>query len=326
MFLIPHLGVVERSRQIESFFLLCGSFILSFRTSLLLTWSYCFSVAVQCLETAFEVSTDDQSLAVPMTLPEIFTSATAKVNAEDPCNFPNGLFCIAEMTSLNILAFASMSCSKSELISLFFQSQSWNEMHNKYQYYLLWLTKGKVSYYILVKIQMPFFKRLNGALALVQVSPDVNFTWAFFLSVSLWSCTPEESVCLFLIVVLQEVSFNPVFVCLTVFSSVAGQQQLHPKLPNRGTESRGWKTQKWRWVQAGVNTLSRAASLSLCSFVGLSWYKEEMMQMNLQLLESGFWKAVGSNPWFSWHSITETHRGRADTLTGNTAVRSKVTW
>ncbi|GAA6217400.1 small glutamine-rich tetratricopeptide repeat-containing protein alpha-like [Lates japonicus] len=35
-------------------------------------------VAVQCLETAFEVSTDDQSLAVPMTLPEIFASATAK--------------------------------------------------------------------------------------------------------------------------------------------------------------------------------------------------------------------------------------------------------
>uniref|UniRef100_A0A672ZUW4 Small glutamine-rich tetratricopeptide repeat-containing protein alpha n=1 Tax=Sphaeramia orbicularis TaxID=375764 RepID=A0A672ZUW4_9TELE len=36
-------------------------------------------VAVQCLETAFEVSTDDQSLAVPMTLPEIFASATDKV-------------------------------------------------------------------------------------------------------------------------------------------------------------------------------------------------------------------------------------------------------
>uniref|UniRef100_A0A3B3YMV5 Small glutamine-rich tetratricopeptide repeat-containing protein alpha n=1 Tax=Poecilia mexicana TaxID=48701 RepID=A0A3B3YMV5_9TELE len=39
-------------------------------------------VAVQCLETAFDVSTDDQSLAVPMTLPEIFASATAKVS---PC-------------------------------------------------------------------------------------------------------------------------------------------------------------------------------------------------------------------------------------------------
>uniref|UniRef100_A0A3Q3W6H7 Small glutamine-rich tetratricopeptide repeat-containing protein alpha n=1 Tax=Mola mola TaxID=94237 RepID=A0A3Q3W6H7_MOLML len=36
-------------------------------------------VAVQCLETAFEVSTDDQSLAVPMTLPEIFASATGQV-------------------------------------------------------------------------------------------------------------------------------------------------------------------------------------------------------------------------------------------------------
>uniref|UniRef100_H2LAH5 Small glutamine-rich tetratricopeptide repeat-containing protein alpha n=1 Tax=Oryzias latipes TaxID=8090 RepID=H2LAH5_ORYLA len=35
-------------------------------------------VAVQCLETAFDVSTDDQSLAVPVTLPEIFASATAQ--------------------------------------------------------------------------------------------------------------------------------------------------------------------------------------------------------------------------------------------------------
>lgn len=41
------------------------------------------AVAVQCLETAFEVSTDDQSLAVPMTLPEIFASATAKVDGEE---------------------------------------------------------------------------------------------------------------------------------------------------------------------------------------------------------------------------------------------------
>lgn len=40
---------------------------------------FCSAVAVQCLETAFEVSTDDQSLAVPMTLPEIFASATAQV-------------------------------------------------------------------------------------------------------------------------------------------------------------------------------------------------------------------------------------------------------
>uniref|UniRef100_A0A3B5LGE1 Small glutamine-rich tetratricopeptide repeat-containing protein alpha n=1 Tax=Xiphophorus couchianus TaxID=32473 RepID=A0A3B5LGE1_9TELE len=38
-------------------------------------------VAVQCLETAFDVSTDDQSLAVPMTLPEIFASVTAKVSS-----------------------------------------------------------------------------------------------------------------------------------------------------------------------------------------------------------------------------------------------------
>ncbi|KAI3369154.1 hypothetical protein L3Q82_026117 [Scortum barcoo] len=40
-------------------------------------------VAVQCLETAFEVSTDDQSLAVPVTLPEIFALATAKYPAAE---------------------------------------------------------------------------------------------------------------------------------------------------------------------------------------------------------------------------------------------------
>ncbi|XP_041647902.1 small glutamine-rich tetratricopeptide repeat-containing protein alpha [Cheilinus undulatus] len=43
-------------------------------------------VAVQCLETAFEVSTDDQSLAVPMSLPEIFASATAKLPGESQVN------------------------------------------------------------------------------------------------------------------------------------------------------------------------------------------------------------------------------------------------
>ncbi|XP_031612067.1 small glutamine-rich tetratricopeptide repeat-containing protein alpha [Oreochromis aureus] len=43
-------------------------------------------VAVQCLETAFDVSTDDQSLAVPMTLPEIFTAATAKYAAQSQVN------------------------------------------------------------------------------------------------------------------------------------------------------------------------------------------------------------------------------------------------
>ncbi|KAG7232536.1 hypothetical protein INR49_008408 [Caranx melampygus] len=43
-------------------------------------------VAVQCLETAFEVSTDDQSLAVPMTLPEIFASATAQHPAQSQVN------------------------------------------------------------------------------------------------------------------------------------------------------------------------------------------------------------------------------------------------
>ncbi|KAJ0032854.1 hypothetical protein NQD34_002935 [Periophthalmus magnuspinnatus] len=40
-------------------------------------------VAVQCLETAYEISTDDQSLAVPMTLPEIFNDATAKMKVEN---------------------------------------------------------------------------------------------------------------------------------------------------------------------------------------------------------------------------------------------------
>lgn len=48
----------------------------------------CSAVAVQCLETAFEVSTDDQSLSVPMTLPEIFASATAKVDCEEQSVVP----------------------------------------------------------------------------------------------------------------------------------------------------------------------------------------------------------------------------------------------
>uniref|UniRef100_A0A3B3ZAY4 Small glutamine-rich tetratricopeptide repeat-containing protein alpha n=1 Tax=Periophthalmus magnuspinnatus TaxID=409849 RepID=A0A3B3ZAY4_9GOBI len=43
-------------------------------------------VAVQCLETAYEISTDDQSLAVPMTLPEIFNDATAKFPAQSQAN------------------------------------------------------------------------------------------------------------------------------------------------------------------------------------------------------------------------------------------------
>ncbi|KAJ3599934.1 hypothetical protein NHX12_033888 [Muraenolepis orangiensis] len=38
-------------------------------------------VAVQCLETAFQVSTEDTTLAVPQTLPEIFYSATATLPA-----------------------------------------------------------------------------------------------------------------------------------------------------------------------------------------------------------------------------------------------------
>ncbi|KAJ8342007.1 hypothetical protein SKAU_G00319350 [Synaphobranchus kaupii] len=40
-------------------------------------------VAVQCLETAFGVSTEDQSLAVTKTLPEIFASATIKCPAAE---------------------------------------------------------------------------------------------------------------------------------------------------------------------------------------------------------------------------------------------------
>uniref|UniRef100_A0A8D3DP94 Small glutamine-rich tetratricopeptide repeat-containing protein alpha n=1 Tax=Scophthalmus maximus TaxID=52904 RepID=A0A8D3DP94_SCOMX len=43
-------------------------------------------VAVQCLETAFDVSTDDQSLAVPMTLTEIFTAATDKLPDQSQVN------------------------------------------------------------------------------------------------------------------------------------------------------------------------------------------------------------------------------------------------
>ncbi|XP_029943118.1 small glutamine-rich tetratricopeptide repeat-containing protein alpha [Salarias fasciatus] len=43
-------------------------------------------VAVQCLETAFEVSTDDQSLAVPLTLPEIFAAATSTSSSSSQAN------------------------------------------------------------------------------------------------------------------------------------------------------------------------------------------------------------------------------------------------
>lgn len=49
----------------------------------LLKQAFVFVVAIQCLETAFEVSTDDQSLTIPMSLPEIFTSATSKVTPPD---------------------------------------------------------------------------------------------------------------------------------------------------------------------------------------------------------------------------------------------------
>ncbi|XP_049587228.1 small glutamine-rich tetratricopeptide repeat-containing protein alpha isoform X2 [Syngnathus scovelli] len=38
-------------------------------------------VAVQCLETAFEVSADDRSLDVPLALPEIFASATLQTSS-----------------------------------------------------------------------------------------------------------------------------------------------------------------------------------------------------------------------------------------------------
>lgn len=61
----PHLGVVH-------VFVVCPA-----------------SVAVQCLETAFEVSTEDQSLAVAITLPEIFALATQKVE-EPPVNHSSG--------------------------------------------------------------------------------------------------------------------------------------------------------------------------------------------------------------------------------------------
>ncbi|XP_017291299.1 small glutamine-rich tetratricopeptide repeat-containing protein alpha [Kryptolebias marmoratus] len=47
-------------------------------------------VAAQCLETAFDVSIDDQSLAVPVTLPEIFAAATAKFPAPSQPNADSG--------------------------------------------------------------------------------------------------------------------------------------------------------------------------------------------------------------------------------------------
>lgn len=43
-------------------------------------------VAVQCLETAFEVSSDDQTLSVPLTLPEIFAAATTTTSTSSVNN------------------------------------------------------------------------------------------------------------------------------------------------------------------------------------------------------------------------------------------------
>lgn len=53
-------------------------------------------VAVQCLETAFEVSTDDQSLAVPQTLVEIFASATAEFPAPPLVQVEPSADCISQ--------------------------------------------------------------------------------------------------------------------------------------------------------------------------------------------------------------------------------------
>lgn len=53
-------------------------------------------VAVQCLETAYEISTDDQSLAVPMTLPEIFNAATANFPAQSQANNNSSPNCLSE--------------------------------------------------------------------------------------------------------------------------------------------------------------------------------------------------------------------------------------
>uniref|UniRef100_A0AAV2KUL0 SGTA homodimerisation domain-containing protein n=1 Tax=Knipowitschia caucasica TaxID=637954 RepID=A0AAV2KUL0_KNICA len=53
-------------------------------------------VAVQCMETAYEISTDDQSLAVPMSLPEIFNAATAKFPAQSQANNNSSPNCLSD--------------------------------------------------------------------------------------------------------------------------------------------------------------------------------------------------------------------------------------
>lgn len=53
-------------------------------------------VAVQCLETAYEISTDDQSLAVPLTLPEIFNAATANFPMQSQANNNSSPNCLSE--------------------------------------------------------------------------------------------------------------------------------------------------------------------------------------------------------------------------------------
>ncbi len=64
-------------------------------TVMLLVASYKFFlpfylVAIQCLETAFGVSVEDQSLAVSQSLPEIFASATKQVKAVHGCHLNRG--------------------------------------------------------------------------------------------------------------------------------------------------------------------------------------------------------------------------------------------
>ncbi len=49
-----------------------------------------YLVASQCLETAFGISVEDQSLAVSQSLPEIFASATKQVKAVNGCHLNRG--------------------------------------------------------------------------------------------------------------------------------------------------------------------------------------------------------------------------------------------
>lgn len=72
-------------------------------------------MAIQCLETAFGVSMEDQSLAVSQTLPEIFEAVAGKVR-ELPETFPYFIFFFPEFCWILQLLFPSEPCGRGNIL------------------------------------------------------------------------------------------------------------------------------------------------------------------------------------------------------------------